>query len=197
MIRATANSPYSFEEYLAYDDGTGNLYELVDGKLVMVPLPIVDHSDAIDLLRDTFREQIRSNEQPWIVKNDVGVYIGTYPETGKEHSRIPDFCAFTSEQWAVLKADKTSSAVLRTTPLLAVEIVSPGSKNTDYKDKQSDDELAKVPKYWIVDLHQAAVSILWLINRQYRETKYRGSQQLVSKIFPGLVLTAEQILASL
>ena len=64
MIRATTNRPYSFEEYLAYDDGTGNLYELVDGKLVMVPLPIADHSDAIDLLRDTFREQIRSNEQP-------------------------------------------------------------------------------------------------------------------------------------
>ena len=197
MIRATANRPYSFEEYLTYDDGTDNLYELVDGKLVMVPLPTADHSDAIDLLRDIFREQIRSNGQPWIVKNDVGVYIGTHPETGKERTRTPDVCVLTSEQWAILKADKTSSAVLRTTPLLVVEIISPGSKKTDYKDKQSDYKLAKVPEYWIVDLRQANISILLLSNQQYQDSKYRGSQQLVSKIFPGLVLTAEQILASL
>ena len=40
----------SFEEYLAYDDGTDNRYELVDGDLVMVPLPTADHSDvAADL----------------------------------------------------------------------------------------------------------------------------------------------------
>jgi len=28
---------YSFEEYLAYDDGTDNKYELVNGKLQLMP----------------------------------------------------------------------------------------------------------------------------------------------------------------
>ncbi|MEQ8957682.1 MAG: Uma2 family endonuclease, partial [Coleofasciculus sp. C2-GNP5-27] len=36
----------TFEDYLSYDDGTDNIYELVDGKLVMVPLPTADHGDT-------------------------------------------------------------------------------------------------------------------------------------------------------
>jgi len=39
----------TFEDYVTYDDGTDNIYELVDGKLVMVPLPTADHGDTIDL----------------------------------------------------------------------------------------------------------------------------------------------------
>ena len=49
----------NFEEYLTYDDGTDNRYELVDGSLVMVPLPTADHGDTIDLLLDSFRTYIR------------------------------------------------------------------------------------------------------------------------------------------
>ena len=48
----------TFEEYLTYDDGTDNRYELVNGELVMVPLPTADHSDAVDLLFDTFKAEI-------------------------------------------------------------------------------------------------------------------------------------------
>lgn len=194
MLQATTKRLYSFEEYLTYDDGTDNLYELIDGELVMVPLPTADHSDAIDLLEDIFREQIRGNGQPWIVKNDVGVYIGINPETGKERSRTPDVCVLTLEQWAILKADKTSSAILKTAPLLVVEIVSPGSKKIDYRNKQSDYESAKVSEYWIVDLLQSQVSVLLLIDGQYSQTEYRGSQQIISATFPCLVLTAKQVL---
>ena len=80
----------TFEEYLTYDDGTDNRYELVDGDLVMVPLPTADHSDVIDLLSDTFRAEISRQKYPWIVKRDVGVYTGINPVTGKERSRTPD-----------------------------------------------------------------------------------------------------------
>lgn len=40
----------TFEEYLTYNDGTDNRYELVDGELVIVPLLTGKHSDAIDYL---------------------------------------------------------------------------------------------------------------------------------------------------
>lgn len=152
----------TFEEYLAYDDGTDNRSELVDGQLVMVPLPTADHSDVIDLLFDTFRAQISLHKHPWIVKRDVGVYTGTNPVTGKERSRTPDLCVITNVQWAELKADKTSPAVLRTPPLLAVEVVSPGSKKTDYEAKESEYKTKRVTEYWIVDLRDSKVSVLLL-----------------------------------
>jgi Uma2 family endonuclease len=88
----------SFEEYLTYDDGTDNRYELVDGELVMVPLPTGEHSDVIDFLSDTFKAEISKQGQPWIVKRDVGVYVGINPKTGKDRSRTPDLCVITQAQ---------------------------------------------------------------------------------------------------
>ncbi|MFM7372158.1 MAG: Uma2 family endonuclease, partial [Sphaerospermopsis kisseleviana] len=36
---------FSFEDYYAYDDGTGNRYELVDGELVLMPPESIFNSD--------------------------------------------------------------------------------------------------------------------------------------------------------
>jgi Uma2 family endonuclease len=186
----------TFEEYLAYNDGTDNRYELVDGELVMVPLPTADHSDVIDLLSDTFRAEISRQKHPWIVKRDVGVYTGTNPVTGKERSRTPDLCVMTNVQWAELKADKTSPAVLRTPPLLAVEVVSPGSKKTDYEAKESEYKTKRVPEYWIVDLRNSKISVLLLNNGHYETTEFTGSQRIICQTFPELTLTAKQVLSA-
>lgn len=186
----------TFEQYLTYDDGTDNRYELVDGELVMVPLPTADHSDAIDLLYDAFRAQIRSSSEPWKVKRDVGVYIGKNPDTGKERSRTPDVCVMTAVQWAELKEDKRAAAVLKTPPLLVVEIVSPGSKKIDYESKQSEYEAIKIPEYWIVDLRKSQVSALLLTSGRYHPTVFRGNQPIISQTFPELNLTASQVLSA-
>jgi len=97
----------------------------------MVPLP-TDHSDVIDLLSDAFRE---INFQSTLGLSSVmWGYTGTNPVTGKS-VLVLLICVMTNVQWAVLKADKTSPAVLRTPPLLAVEVVSPGSKRQTMKPK--------------------------------------------------------------
>lgn len=186
----------TFEEYLTYDDGRDNRYELVDGELVMVPLPTADHSDAIDLLSDTFKAEISRQEIPWIVKRDVGVYTGINPVTGKERSRTPDLCVMTQAQWTELKADKTKSAVLRTPPLIAVEVVSPSSKKTDYESKESEYSRVGIPEYWIVDLMKSKVSVLLLQSGRYSRSEFQGSRQIVSPTLPELALTAEQVLTA-
>jgi Uma2 family endonuclease len=40
-MSAPAEKFMTFEEYLFYDDGTDNRYELVDGELVQMTLPTV------------------------------------------------------------------------------------------------------------------------------------------------------------
>jgi Uma2 family endonuclease len=186
----------TFEEYLTYDDGTDNRYELVDGELVMVPLPTADHSDVIDLLSNTFKAKISRIKSPWIVKRDVGVYTGINLATGKERSRTPDLCVITQAQWASLKADKTSSAVLRTPPLLAVEVVSPGSQKTDYESKEEEYMSVGIPEYWIVDLLKSKVSVLLLNDEHYSRSEFRGSEQIISQTFPNLAMTAKQVLSA-
>ena len=186
----------TFEEYLTYDDGTDNRYELVDGEVVMVPLPTAEHSDVIDLLCDAFREQIHLQNQPWKVKRDAGVYIGKNPDTGKERSRTPDVCVMTAVQWAELREDRSSAAVLRTPSLLVVEVVSPGSKKIDYESKQSEYESIKIPEYWIVDLRKSQVSVLLLTDGRYKSTVFTGNQPMISRTFPELTLTASQVLSA-
>lgn len=192
----TSTLNLTFEEYLTYDDGTDNRYELVDGQLVMVPLPIADHSDVIDLLSDTIRVEISRLGLPWIVKRDVGVYTGINPVTGKERSRTPDLCVMTQEEWAGLKADKTKSAVLRTPPLLAVEVVNPGSKKIDYESKESEYSRVRIPEYWIVDLLKSKVYVLLLVDAAYQTKEFSGSEQIISQTFLELALTAKQVLSA-
>ena len=43
-----ATSRLTLDEYLAYDDGTDNRYELVDGKLIFMP-PETDQNNLIAL----------------------------------------------------------------------------------------------------------------------------------------------------
>jgi Uma2 family endonuclease len=186
----------TFEQYLTYDDGTDNLYELVDGELVMVPLPTADHGDTIDLLLEAFREQIRRSGQSWKVKDKAGVYTGKNPVTGKERSRAPDVCVMTAAQWDELKGDKRSAAVLRTPPLLVVEVVSPGSRKIDYESKQSEYESIKIPESWIVDLRKSQISVLLLTDAGYETTVFAGNQQIISPTFPELTLTASQVLSA-
>jgi Uma2 family endonuclease len=183
----------SFQDYLVYDDGTDNNYELVDGELVMVPLPTADHSDVIDLLSNIFQSEISKTHRDWLVKRDVGVYIGINPQTGKERSRTPDLCVVNQGDWSLLKADKKAAAVLKTPPLLVVEIVSPSSRKTDYKSKQTEYESRGIPEYWIVDLCQLKVSVLWLIKGRYQIREFSSNQTIVSQSFPKLKLTAQRL----
>ncbi|MFN6567822.1 Uma2 family endonuclease [Dendronalium sp. ChiSLP03b] len=184
----------SFEEYLTYDDGTDNRYELIDGKLVIIPLPTGDRSDVIDFLSDTFRAEISKQGQTWIVKRDAGVYIGINLTNGKDRSRTPDLCVVTQAQWAKVKADKTRAAVLRDAPLLVVEIVSPSSKKIDYQTKEQEYKTIGIPEYWIVDFQKSQITILLLKEGEYERREFFGTERIVSLTFPELILTPQQIL---
>jgi Uma2 family endonuclease len=195
MATPTTPRPLTFEEYLVYDDGTDNRYELVDGELIMVPLPTAEHGDTIDELLKLFRAYIDSHNLPWKATDKAGVHTGINPTTQKDRSRTPDLCVMTLTQWAELKADKKAAAVLKTPPLLALEIVSPSSRTTDYQNKRSEYESAKVPEYWIVDLIGQKVTVLTLVEGAYLEQVFTGSDRIVSITFPELDLTVERILA--
>jgi Uma2 family endonuclease len=77
-----------------------------------------------------------------------------------------------------------------------VEVVSPGSKKIDYESKQSEYEAIKIPEYWIVDLRKSQVSVLLLADGHYESTVFTGNQQIISRTFPELTMTASQVLSA-
>jgi len=89
-----------------------------------------------------------------------------------------------------------SSAVLESSPILAVEIVSEGNPQDDYRYKRSEYAVRGIPEYWIVDPIKSKISILLLVEGFYERTEFTGNQTILSETFPELTLTVEQILAA-
>ncbi|HEY9872485.1 MAG TPA: Uma2 family endonuclease [Candidatus Obscuribacterales bacterium] len=179
---------YTFEEYLAYNDGTDTKYELVNGELIAMPPASGLHALIMVFLYDILTSEIKRLNLDWIVMpGNVGV------RTTENKSRIPDLIIITQDQRELIR--KMSSAVVQSPPLLAVEIVS-GNAEDDYRYKRSEYAAREIPEYWIVDLLENKVSVLLLVNGYYEQTEFRGSESIISQTFPELALTVEKVLAA-
>ena len=80
-------------------------------------------------------------------------------------------------------------------PILVVEVVSPGKRNQvrDYRYKRSDYATRGISEYWIIDPEKEQVNLLILVDGFYEETILKNSQPIVSSNFPDLSLTPENI----
>ncbi|MGB8697785.1 MAG: Uma2 family endonuclease [Thermosynechococcaceae cyanobacterium] len=183
----TATKLLSFEEYLAYDDETDTRYELVNGQLEPRNPPTFQHLFISAYVEQRLDAEIRRLNLPWYCLREAGV------RTGWRKSRLTDVYILTADQIDRLL---DQSAVCQTSPLLVVEVVSPDSVKRDYRYKRSEYAALEIPEYWIVDPLESKVSVLLWNDGLYEETVFVGSQAIVSRMFPELQLTAEQVLAA-
>ncbi|NMF83545.1 Uma2 family endonuclease [Nodosilinea sp. P-1105] len=177
----------SFEDYVAYDDGTAARYELVDGELVEMTPPTFRHFLIAKCLEQALDAAIQQLGQPWLCFRAAGV------RTGIRKSRLTDVCVVTLEQ---ARERQGNALIFSTPPLLVVEVVSPESVTRDYRYKRTEYAALGVPEYWIVDPLQAKVTVLQWQEGMYEETVFVSSQPLISPTFPGLDLTVATILAA-
>jgi Uma2 family endonuclease len=87
-----------------------------------------------------------------------------------------------------------TTAVLQSPPLLAVEIVSPGNPEDDYRYKRSEYAAREIPEYWIIDPQQQKISVLLLVSGFCDVIEYHAEETIKSLLFPELNLTVNQIL---
>jgi Uma2 family endonuclease len=186
MTVTTRERLLTFEEYCTYDDGTENRYELVNGRLEQMNPPTYRHLLIAKLLEKTFDLEIKRMNLPLICLREAGV------RTGWRKSRLLDVSVHDSEQ---VRDCLDQSAIDQTTPILAVEIVSPDSIKRDYRFKRSEYAALGIPEYWIVDPLKSQISILVLDEGLYEETIYTGEQKIVSSVFPNLSLSVLEILS--
>lgn len=168
-MATTPITKISFAEYLNYDDGTNNRYELVNGKLVLMPPASFLHSDIIDFIADLIKTIARENKLDIKVKTgDVGI------RTGIDSSRIPDISVIDGQLWRSYRRDK--SAVIENSLLLAVEVVSPGKEQIerDYVEKLAEYRDRGINEYWIVDPLEQKITVMHLnIRKEFPELKSR------------------------
>ncbi len=178
----------SFEEYLAYDDGTDKLYELFNGELIEVP---PESGDNVEIAASLFCEFF-----PIVGRSRVRYHGLEVEVRGEPKNRYPDLTIIREEHVALLKQRNTIRLTMPP-PLLVVEVVSPGNiqRDRDYIAKRRQYEDIDIGEYWIVDPALEQVTVLAMQNGQYEEVGVFCDRQTInSSTFISLRLTAEVVL---
>lgn len=184
----------TFEEYLAYDDGTDTQHELVDGELVAVSLGTGKHGNIIRFLVRQFEDAIAESGQSWVALPSL---VGIRSPRGRRWhtSRIPDVTVLPLAQWDALENREAVIDFNELPPLLVVEVVSPSTQADDYRSKRSEYGLLEIAEYWIVDAIAEKLTIGLLDHGFYDLTEFQAEELIRSPVFPTLKLTAAQVLA--
>jgi Uma2 family endonuclease len=185
----------TLKEFLTYDDGTETRYELVDGVLVEMGYESTINTWIAGFLMFAFRD-LGIPHYCLSPKHAIEVR-GRYA-----NSRWPDLLVHSEASAAAI--DGRSEACLELTdpaPLLVLEVVSPGKESEpnykrDYEQKPGEYADRGVAEFWRVDPEREWVQIGRLRDGQYEFETFKGEDAIVSPTFPGLRLTAAQILAA-
>jgi Uma2 family endonuclease len=193
-IAETVTKRYTFEEYLAYDDGTDTSYELVNGELVAMSLGTGLHGGIIEFINTQFKQEIKRLNLEWTSKQTlIGVRS---PRARKwETCRIPDVTVVLLSQWQSLRNKEAIIELNEPPPILVVEVVSESTKVVDYRAKRVEYNVINIPEYWIVDPLASKVTVFTLFEELYESAQYVGSDIIESQTFPDLKLTVDQVLA--
>jgi Uma2 family endonuclease len=140
VILSWPNHPLTLEEWEALPTDSAIRLELAEGMLVMCPSPPVRHQRARMRLGMLLDAQL---PRELTAVPGVEVVITSAPPT----IRVPDIIVLGTELLDADAAPCTAADVL-----LAVEILSAGTRRVDRVLKFSEYAEARIPQYWIVDL---------------------------------------------
>ncbi|MEG3841937.1 Uma2 family endonuclease [Microcoleus sp. herbarium14] len=191
----------TFAEFLEnYPDGSG-IYELVDGEIVKVEATRAHKNVARYLVKSFHKESDRLGLD-YIVDKDI--VIRTVTASGQEQGRNPDVGVVKASVW---NSNVRGYGALTEPIQLAVEVTSTNWED-DYVDKLDEYQRLGICEYWIVDYLALAsraylsnpkiptVFVYSLENDRYLVQSFTGNERIISKTFPELEITVEQIVIS-
>jgi Uma2 family endonuclease len=181
----------TFDEYLAYNDGTDTRYELVDGELVAMP---PESPENLKLSRFLLLHLLQYLPLDRVVYNTEVEVSGR-----RARCRIPDLLVHSEESAAALEgANRATITRDMPPPALVVEVVSPGEANRirDYRYKRTEYAARGIAEYWIVDPETRQVTVCQWVEGQYEDTVVQGTEPIRSQVLPALVLTVDQLFAA-
>lgn len=183
----------TFEEYRFYQTDSDLQYELYKGKLIPMPTATVLHIKICEYLVYKLQRYLTEHNLDLVAKTGLGV------RTEEDKSRIPDVVVCT-QSLLEQAAARPGAGILdfEEKPLLVIEVVSQ-NRRADYVIKRAEYELANVPEYTIVDPtpNKELVRVLAFPEGEdiYTQTDFLPGQQMVSVVFPNLILSVNKILS--
>ena len=183
----------SFEDYLAADpsDLPEGFYEYWDGELV----ELMTESLFNDTIANFIFIALLEFGIPMQLLRPGKIEVAV---PGKPRTRIPDLTVLDEIHLTLLQRRATITPEMPP-PRVLMEVVSPGKETDenylrDYRDKPIQYAAIGVPEMWRIDPSRKWVQVGILILGEYQFTTFRGDEILRSRAFPGLNLTATQVL---
>ncbi|NQE37943.1 Uma2 family endonuclease [Microcoleus asticus] len=195
---ATVTQKLTFDQFLVEcpEDGRS---ELVNGEIV--EMNATRNDDVADFTSDSFKDEIKRLSLNYVVKNTA--VIRTVTKAGIEQGRRPDVSVIDRDLW---RSNRSAYAALREPIQLAVEVTSTNWED-DYIDKLDEYRRLGVPEYWIVDYlaigsreflgnPKVPTVFVHLLDAEgnYQRSAFKSSERIVSRTFPELTLTAEEVM---
>ncbi len=162
-----------------------------------------NHDDIADFILFGLNDEIRRLNLNYVVKNTA--VLKTVTANGIEQGRKPDVSIIDKDVW---RSNRSTYSALEEPIQLAIEVTSTNWED-DYIDKLDEYQRLGITEYWIVDYlaigsreylgnPKVPTVFVFLLDAEgkYQRTYFRGSERIVSRTFPELALTAEQILTA-
>jgi Uma2 family endonuclease len=140
----------------------GSRYEILEGSLLVSPIPALPHGRALTRLH---RLLIRQAPERFAVGQNIGVLRHAVSQT----CLVPDLMIVLDEA-----LDRDASALQPAEVLIVVEVLSPKRHAIDLVTKRHYYATMGVPQYWIVDPVAARLIVL----RAQKENAYREEIQV-------------------
>lgn len=151
MTLSWPNHLLTLEEWEALPEDDTLRLELAEGVLVMSPQPFSWHQKAVMRLGYRLDEQLPSL---FTALTDVEVVLAGQPLT----IRVPDVVVTRTDRYEANPPRYPASDIL-----LAVEVLSEGTRRIDRVLKFSEYDDAGIPQYWIVDLDPPTTLTAYLL----------------------------------
>lgn len=175
------NRLYTYDDYLTINDD--NQYELIGGKLILVPAPKTIHQEISINLVFALIEFVRRCNLGKVLYAPTDVIL-----TNKDKPQ-PDILFVSKERRDIITESNIKGA-----PDLVVEILSPSTGKLDRVEKSRLYYQHGVKEYWIVDPDSKVVEVFiageknWNLFQAYSE-----EEVLMSLLLPGLEIKLKDV----
>jgi Uma2 family endonuclease len=186
----------TFEEYLSYDDGTDNRYQLIDEELVELPAELEPNDYIANYLFLIFAN---AGISPRLIRPHTCEIQVPVLKKGDAQNRYPDLVVLQDVHLQLTQRRLTITLDMPP-PVLVVEVVSPGPTNRrrDLIAKRDQYCQRGILEYWVIDPEEQSVLVLKLVDDQYVEIgTFKGSDRILSHQFPSIALTPDQLFAAI
>ncbi|MEK9165092.1 MAG: Uma2 family endonuclease [Chloroflexota bacterium] len=170
------------EIYLALSDSTNRRFELSGGKLLILPMPTLDHQNIL--------LEFASRVKAWLEQKDAGkIVVAPHPiRLWPGKYREPDVMIWLKANLGRLGKQESGP------PDLVLEILSPTTARIDSDLKSQEYAQAGISEYWMIDPKARRVSVFTLEGRAYKLLGDFGSgERARSNILTGFEVAVDDL----